>query len=94
MELKASEKRAIAEKELRRSMKVCPHCGGRAYLETSSRAWEKDEATEQEKSFRVTFVRCMSCNARGGAVKVSDYGKTSRSIEAEKKAVELWNRRI
>lgn len=92
-ELKPSEKRKLVETELRKSMKPCPHCGGRPYLETSSRAWEKDAETEKEQSFRVSFVRCMNCKARGGMVKVSDYGKTSRSIEAEKKAVELWNRR-
>ena len=93
-ELKPSEKRKLVEMELRKSMEHCPHCNGRPYLETSSRAWEKDEKTEKEHSFRVSFVRCMNCGARGGMVKVSDYGKTSRSIEAEKKAVELWNRRV
>lgn len=69
-------------------LKKCPFCGGEAYLEKSSRVYNKG------KTERAAFVRCMSCMARTGKVMLSDYNCTSHSREAEEKVVELWNRRI
>ncbi|MBR3020437.1 MAG: Lar family restriction alleviation protein [Clostridia bacterium] len=65
----------------------CPFCGGLAYLEKSHRAFIGG------KTCLVTFVRCVECNARSGREKISDYGKTSRSMEASNKVIEKWNRR-
>ena len=65
----------------------CPFCGGRAVLEKAHRAFVGGETT------RVAFVRCTACNARGGRVKLADYGCTSTSHEACAKAVAAWNRR-
>ena len=69
-------------------LKRCPFCGGEAYLEKSSRVYNKG------KTEKAAFVRCMNCMARTGKVMLSDYNCTSHSREAEEKAVELWNRRI
>lgn len=68
-------------------LKPCPFCGGKAYLEKKFRAFIDGE------SARVAFVRCKQCNARSGRVKLSDYGRTSSSGEANKKVVDAWNRR-
>lgn len=68
-------------------LKSCPFCGGEAYLEMSHRAFIKARTT------KVAFVRCTVCEARSGRVPLSDYGCTSRSIEANNKAIEAWNRR-
>lgn len=68
-------------------IKPCPFCGGKAYLERSHRAFINAETT------KVTFVRCTVCNARSGRVNISDYGRTSSSVEASSKAVRAWNRR-
>ena len=65
----------------------CPFCGGRAALEKAHRAFVNGETT------RVAFVRCSECNARSGRVKLSDYGRTSTSGEAQAKAIAAWNRR-
>lgn len=69
-------------------LKKCPFCGGEAYLEKSSRVYNKG------KTEKAAFVRCTNCMARTGKVMLSDYNCTSHSREAEEKAVELWNRRI
>ena len=68
-------------------LKPCPFCGGKPYLEQSSRAFVNGEPG------RVAFVRCTNCEARTGKVPLMKYGKTSNSIEANDEAVELWNRR-
>ena len=68
-------------------LKSCPFCGGEAYLETSHRAFIKARTT------KVAFVRCTKCEARSGRVPLSDYGCTSISVEANKKAINAWNRR-
>ena len=68
-------------------LKPCPHCGGEAYLERSHRAFINAQTT------RVAFVRCTVCNARSGRYKLEDYGTPNRSTEAERLAVESWNRR-
>ena len=68
-------------------IKTCPFCGGKPYLETSHRAFIDGETT------RVAFVRCTKCNARSGRFKLSDFGHTSRSLEANEAAVNDWNRR-
>ena len=44
-------------------------------------------------STKVALVRCKVCNARGGRIKLSDYGKSSHSLEAETEAVNRWNKR-
>lgn len=82
------ERRNEFENELRASMKPCPFCGGKPYLETSSRAFVNGTST------RVTFVRCIRCNARGNRVNIAEFGKSTRSIDAEQKAVHAWNRRV
>ena len=69
-------------------LKNCPFCGGKAYLERSHRAFINAQPA------KVCFVRCTECNARSGRVKISDYGHSSHSIEAEEKVVEMWNRRV
>ncbi len=56
----------------------CPFCGGKTYLERRSRAFINAQTT------KVSYVRCTQCNARSQRVPLSDYGKTSRSAEAEK----------
>lgn len=65
----------------------CPFCGGEAFLEKSHRAFIDGETT------KVALVRCKVCNARGGRIKLSDYGKSSHSLEAETEAVNRWNKR-
>lgn len=69
-------------------LKPCPFCGGKAYLESKHRAFIDAKTT------RVAFVRCTVCNARSGRVKLTDYGKTSNSWEANQKVIDAWNRRI
>lgn len=81
------ELRDQEEIALKKSMKLCPFCGGRPYLETSARAFINGE------SVRVTYVRCTSCGARTGRVNITDFGRTSHSIDAEREAVAKWNRR-
>lgn len=70
------------------NLKSCPFCGGKAFLERSHRAFINAETT------KVAFVRCTKCNARSGRVNLSDYGKTSRSAEAELKVINSWNNRV
>lgn len=65
----------------------CPFCGGKAILEYNHRAFIKKQTT------KVAFVRCKECNARSGRFKLSDYGHTSYSVEANNAAIEAWNRR-
>lgn len=65
----------------------CPFCGGGAFLEQSHRAFINGETT------RVAFVRCKKCNARSGRFELRNYGRTSKSMEASKQAVEAWNKR-
>lgn len=69
-------------------LKNCPFCGGPAYLETSHRAFVNGETT------KVAFVRCTRCNARSGRYKLTEFGCTSTSGEANRLAVESWNRRV
>ena len=69
------------------TLKPCPFCGGRAYLEKSHRAFINAQTT------RVSYVRCTKCNARTERVPFEKYGKTSHSTEAEVEAVKAWNRR-
>ena len=82
----------MAREEFIRSVKdtilPCPFCGGYPYLELSHRAYVDG------KPEKVTFVRCRRCNARTSKVKISDYGHTSCSADASRKAIELWNRRV
>ena len=66
----------------------CPFCGGRGYLEKSTRNFFAG------KSEKVALVRCLSCNARSGKVQLSKYGATSHSREAEREAVDNWNNRV
>lgn len=69
-------------------LKKCPFCGGEAYLEKSSRVYNRG------KTEKAAYVRCLDCSARTGKVMISDYGFTSHSKDAEEKAVEMWNRRV
>ena len=68
-------------------LKPCPRCGGEAYLERAHRAFVNARTT------RVAFVRCTVCNARSGRYRLEDYGTPNHSSEAERLAVESWNRR-
>ena len=68
-------------------LKPCPFCGGKPYLETNHRAFINAQTA------KVAFVRCRSCNARTQRFELQDFGCTSRSSEANKKAIEAWNRR-
>ena len=68
-------------------LKPCPFCGGKPYLETHHRAFIKAKTT------RVAFVRCRECEARTQRFELTDFGRTSYSEEASKKAIEAWNRR-
>ena len=73
---------------MRYNLKPCPYCGGVAYLERAHRAFINAQTT------RVALVRCTECNARTGRFKLEDYGTANHSEEAERLAVEAWNRRV
>lgn len=66
----------------------CPFCGGKAHLERQARGFINAQST------KITFVRCLQCNARSKRVPLSDYGKTSHSAEAESVVINAWNNRI
>ena len=68
-------------------IKPCPFCGGSAYLEKHHRAFIDGQTTI------VSFIRCVECNARSGREKLSDYGKSSKSSEAQQKVINKWNAR-
>lgn len=68
-------------------LKPCPFCGGKAYLEKNSRGFDKGE------SCRVSYVRCLECNARTARFALRDFGHTSHSSVANEYAVEAWNQR-
>ena len=68
-------------------LKPCPFCGGKPYLETSHRAFIKAKTT------KVAFVRCRSCEARTGRFELSAFGRSSFSEEANRRAIDAWNRR-
>lgn len=65
----------------------CPFCGGRGFLEKSYRSFIKGQ------SERVALVRCLDCGARAGRVRLKEYGKSSHCVEAEQKAIDIWNNR-
>lgn len=69
-------------------LKPCPFCGGKPYLEKRHRAFINAETT------RVAFVRCKDCEARTKRFPLVDFGHTSSSEEANKAAIEAWNRRV
>jgi len=73
---------------VREKLLSCPFCGGKAYLETSHRAFINGETT------KVAYVRCTECNARSGRFELKDFGKTSQSSEANALAIKAWNRRV
>ena len=66
---------------------ACPFCGGRGVLEKAHRAFIDGQTT------RVAFVRCVVCHARSGRYKLSDYGCSATSSEANMAAINAWNRR-
>lgn len=68
-------------------IKPCPFCGGKPRLERSHRAFMGGVTT------RVAFVRCTVCEARSGRQKLSDFGHTSSSVEADQAVIAAWNRR-
>ncbi len=68
-------------------LKNCPFCGGESILEYNHRAFINGQTT------KVSFVRCKVCNARSGRFKLTDFGCTSHSKEANEKAVDAWNKR-
>lgn len=68
-------------------LEPCPFCGGKPYLETSHRAFIGGKST------RVAYVRCTECEARSGRFELRDFGKSSHSTEANRRAVAAWNAR-
>ena len=68
-------------------LKPCPFCGGKAFLEKSSRMMVFGSLE------RCSYVKCINCHARGGRFVLSNYGKSHHSAEASARAVEAWNRR-
>ncbi len=68
-------------------LKPCPFCGGKAYLEKSSRGFVKAKPT------KVAFVRCTVCDARSTRFDLAQYGRTSKSKEANAEAIKAWNGR-
>lgn len=82
------QERAYARHHMEKyGLKPCPFCGGSAYIEKKHRAFVDGQTC------LVAFVRCVECNARSGRQKLSDYGRTAKSVEAVQAAVEAWNRR-
>lgn len=69
-------------------VKTCPFCGGRPYLEASQRGFVNGEPT------KVCYIRCVKCNARSPRLNIRDFGHTSKSMEAAKKVIEMWNARV
>ena len=69
------------------TLKSCPFCGGKPFIEDSQRGFIDGKIT------KVCFIRCSVCNARSERVNVKDYGKSSRSIEAINHVAESWNKR-
>lgn len=69
-------------------LKPCPFCGGRPFLEKSMRCFING------KTDKAALVRCLDCGARASRVRLSDYGKSSHSKEAEEEAANMWNNRI
>lgn len=65
----------------------CPFCGGKGYLEKSTRAFI------QGNTEKVALVRCLQCGARAERARMKDYYANSHSKEAEVDAVAYWNRR-
>ena len=65
----------------------CPFCGGKPKLE------EKYRSFIAGKSERVAVVICQDCGARASRIRISDYGKSSHSVEATERAVQIWNTR-
>lgn len=70
--------------EIKRTLKPCPFCGGRALYEDHHRAFIGGETT------RVSFIRCSLCEARSARIPNNENG----SLEALNEAYRLWNRRI
>lgn len=79
---------SLIDGQIYEELKPCPFCGGKPHLEKNHRAFIKSETT------RVAFVRCHNCNARTERFELRDFGHTSFSYEANKKAIEAWNRRV
>ena len=69
--------------EIRKTLKPCPFCGGRARFEDNHRAFIGGVTT------RVSFIRCSLCEARSARIPNKDNG----SLEALNEAYRLWNRR-
>ena len=61
-------------------LKPCPFCGGEAVVENDF----------SDYSF---IVHCLNCYARTGTFMMGMYGIPDDEIEAQKVAVDAWNRR-
>lgn len=66
------------------TLKDCPFCGGRPFLEADHRAFIKGVTT------KVALVRCNVCNARTERFEKVPGGDNTGVIKA---ACEAWNRR-
>ena len=75
-------------KNLIRSLKPCPFCGGKARVEESHRAFIDGKST------KVALVHCLKCNARTNRIPIGEYGCTSVSADAVERAIEEWNTRV
>lgn len=69
-------------------LKTCPFCGGKPYLEESSRGFANGNSTH------VCFVRCKECNARSPRVDLAEFNCSSSSAEAIALVTEAWNSRV
>ena len=69
-------------------VKSCPFCGGKPYIESSSRGYINGEPT------KTAYVRCRNCNARSERVNLKDYNVSSFSMNAVEDVVKAWNRRV
>lgn len=66
------------------TIKACPFCGGKPYIERSSRGFVGGVST------KVCYVRCLCCNARSPRL---DLSKEQRKSRAVREVIEKWNDR-
>lgn len=70
---------------MRRNISVCPFCGS-----NKVKIRKKNRTVIGGVEKRNTFCYCTICDSRGARVLYEDF---EHQLEAEEKAIELWNRR-
>lgn len=70
---------------MRREIKNCPFCGSNGV-----KIRKKNRTVIGGTEKRNTFCYCTVCDSRGTRVLYEDF---TRHIDAENKAIEMWNRR-